>query len=349
MCFGVEPAHPAASRTRSIERSPRSRCARHACAWQVLVLLAALQGCKAAPRAGQPPPGVPSSVARAAPASSSPADVPALRGLRHFVTRSGAVVILNDQAVDERGRFDLLVHFHGVHTALKPALEQARLNAVVLVIDAGLQTSDYSARMEFPGSLELLLAGLRRQLSERLGRPCVERRLALSAWSAGFAAVAQVLRHPAERQRVDGLLLADALHAAFIEPARRRPSPEQLAPFAQFAEQARGGTRLFALTHSEVGTPNYASTTETANALAERLGLPWGPVDAGGAEEPHQVRRIDQGDLHLWGYSGVDKHAHALQQRALGRTLLPLLRDWWARHPVAAAQLKMTESPTAIR
>lgn len=93
-------------------------------------------------------------------------------------------------------------------------------------------------------------------------RPCV-----LVAYSAGYALVRAFLRG-GERHHLDGVVLLDGLHAALQPGPGRRPRFLDLVPWEQLARRAVSGPPVFYVGHSDVPTAGYASTTETAQALA---------------------------------------------------------------------------------
>ncbi len=249
----------------------------------------------------------------------------------HVVTRAGNVIVVAPDSIRPDGTYDVIIHFHGIHPALEPALRESRLNAVLLILELGIGPEIYGQRFFFPEATEQLLKGLRRHVREAYGvSDPKESRLAISAWSAGCGAVGQILRQPRILDRVDAFLLSDALHAAFIDPKHRIPSPERLAPYLWLAQEAIAGRRLFGITHSAIQTGDYASTTETADWLRHQLGLKSESLVSGDGP----VTRSQKGSLFILGYPGDDRRAHARQQWMLGRTLwVELAKRWDGRVP----------------
>ncbi|MGC4068012.1 MAG: hypothetical protein QM784_25860 [Polyangiaceae bacterium] len=247
-------------------------------------------------------------------------------------TRSGNFVLWTDQALRDDGTYDAVIHFHGIPQALAPALRESGLAAVVLVLEGGLTTDDYKQAFGLSGTLSRLLASLRVQVSAIAGgREVREHRVAVSAWSAGSGAILPMLKRPEESDGLDAVILADGLHASFVDPRRRKIGDAQLEPIRAFATEAVEGRRFFGITHTAIRTPNFGSTTETAARLLEMLDLSpihvLDPPDEGVG--PRATTRTERGDLIVLGFAGEDRRAHAEQQWALGRTLWKRLAKRW--------------------
>jgi hypothetical protein len=146
------------------------------------------------------------------------------------------------------------------------------------------------------------------------------RRIALSAWSAGYAAVEKLLTRPEDRQRIDAVLLADGLHAGFANVFKREFAPNALEAFRELAELAKANKKLFAITHSTIATDGYASTTECSRLLLQQLGVPSvGPLVSG-----------ESGSFSIQGSPGTDAAAHVEQFRQMDTTLLSKLQTRWS-------------------
>ena len=115
------------------------------------------------------------------------------------------------------------------------------------------------------------------------------------------------------KMRTRGAVLLRRRHSE-LRPGpsyERRVSVDQLAPFSNWADEAVAGRKLFALTHSSIGT-TYASTTETADFLLaqeslERKAATTPPPRPGMAP----IYRADGGDFHVMGFAGVNEQAPA--------------------------------------
>lgn len=210
------------------------------------------------------------------------------------------------------GAFDVVFHFHGHEPARKEWVHV--MDGPVLVgMSLGVASGAYEAAFRDPAAFETLLASVERSVAERSGRPRARaRRIALSAWSAGYGAVREILRQPIGRSRVDAVLLLDGLHCDYDADGLVE---SQLEPFVRFARAAARGDRLMVVSHSSIIPPGYASTTETANYLVHSLdGRPVRarprPSDPMGLE---LLARFDKKHFHMLGYAGnaeLDHCAH---------------------------------------
>jgi hypothetical protein len=255
---------------------------------------------------------------------------------RRHVTSNGRVVSLPNGCRTVEKSFDLLVHFHGAPTALEPAFERSNIDGVLAVLNLGTGSGRYDQAFQMAVAFDDLLARTTAVVRDLCpGSKGTVRRVALSAWSAGYGSVFRILEKPAAAARVDAVLLADGLHAGFEYGRRneRRPATAQMAPFIAFADEAVGGKKLFALTHSSIGTP-YASTTETANFLLSEANLEREPASLPAFRPGMSARsRADAGSFHVLGFNGSNEAAHCDHLHAFGETLLPYLRDRWATVP----------------
>jgi len=247
------------------------------------------------------------------------------------VTRMGNVIVWHPLAVEADGSYDVIIHFHGVQLALEPAMREARLRAVLIIVNDGLMAESYRDGHGAPGTLDRLLLALHTHVAKAFNRDDVHtRRVAVSAWSAGFGAVAPMLRREADVARLDAVLVSDGLHSAFTDPKRRLVADSQLDFVVNFAKRAIGHDKLFGITHTAIQTPDFASTTETAQKLLGLLAMtPDMILDADQGRAPVLTSVAERGDFVLLGYDGNDKHAHAVQQWALGRTLWSRLAERW--------------------
>ena len=164
------------------------------------------------------------------------------------------------------GTYDLVVHFHGIPSLQEDNFERAHVNAIVVSVNLGLASDAYSGAFRAPGSFDVLLQQAQRALDQTGRAPgATLGRIALSAWSAGFASVGAILKQPGVADRIDAVLLADGPHTMYDAPHHiYEPGMEK---WVRFAESAMRGEKLFALTHSSIQTLGYPSTTETIGEL----------------------------------------------------------------------------------
>jgi hypothetical protein len=267
--------------------------------------------------------------------------------LRH-VTRQGRVVFIPEGCRSVESPYDLVVHFHGAPTSLEPTYERSGIGGVLAIFNLGIGSGKYEDTFAPRGAFEDALSRLSDVVAELCpGASRVHRRIALSAWSAGYGAIWRVLDRQNLADRIDAVLLADGLHAGF-EPdrkAQRVVNGDQLAAFSLFADRAAAGEKLLAITHSSI-IPPYASTTETANFLLTQQNIPRIAQNAPGPRPGMLLTsKADRGAFHVQGYAGNDPPAHCDHLHAMGDTLFPYLRDSWSRKSLT----KPAPAPAATR
>lgn len=202
----------------------------------------------------------------------------------------------------------LVIHFHGAPWLAEQSVRQAFPKAAVLAVNLGAGSRVYAEPFRDPSALPSIL--------QALGRPVS--RLYLSGWSAGYGAIREILRQPANAALLRGIVLLDGMHSGYETPEeKRQPLPADLDAFEQFARTAISGRARFLVLHSEIFPSTFASTTETSDWLLTRLNLRrkpvlrWGPL---GMQILSDTRR---GRLRVLGFAGnsapdhVD-HLHAL-------------------------------------
>ena len=265
---------------------------------------------------------LPATPALAAPSAAAPAPV-SLDALPRSITfhqtntYNGAIVYVPDGCHDS---YDLVLHFHGAHPYVRDLIEKANLNAVVAVFNAGNGAEKYSQAYGAGGTLSSLL----RQIDMATAPLCPGAKLArvaLMAWSAGYAATEKLLSREEDRERVDALLLADGLHAGFTDRWKRTFAPNALQAFRDFGALAKAGKKLFAITHSSIMTDGYGSTTECSRLLLKALDVHCDDDLVSGKS----------GTFSIQGFTGDDKAAHIVQFRHMDTTLLSKLRARWAK------------------
>jgi len=217
--------------------------------------------------------------------------------------------------------YDVLLHFHGVHTYMRDYAQRANLHAVVAVFNAGNGAEKYAQAYQAPGTLSSLLKQVAMAAAPLCpGADSGPNRVALSGFSAGYAAVEKLLNRPEDRDRVDAALLADGLHAGFTDVWKRQMAPNALQAFREFGALAKQGQKLFAITHSSIVTDGYASTTECSRYLLNALQVP--------CDDPLVSAKV--GNFSIEGFTGNDKAAHIIQFRQMDSTLLSKLQQRWA-------------------
>jgi hypothetical protein len=230
------------------------------------------------------------------------------------------------------GAFDLVVHFHGTPPTVEASVDRAKLDAAFLIVNLGIGSGAYENTYDAPGYFDRAIEIAKTAVEKNAGveSPRI-RRLALSAWSAGYGAVARLLGHADIADRVDAVLLADGMHAGYVDERAHIIADAKMAPFVSFAQRAAQGDRLMGVTHSSIRTSGYASTTETAHYLVQHAGAEELASHQTGPRGMVMTTTADKANLHVRGFEGEDKAAHCDHLFGIGETLFPMLRDRWAR------------------
>lgn len=227
------------------------------------------------------------------------------------------------------GSFELLVHFHGAEPVRKE-LSPLDLPLVVLAVDAGTRSSHYGKLLAEAGSFERLLAAVDQHVAALTGRADAHAgHVAVSSWSAGYAAVSRALAQAPKR--MGAIVLLDSLYASYAANQHDIAKGVLDGYLAAAQAAARGGAPFY-LSHSGVRTDGYASTSEVATALLDGLEATSVAVSGDVEEEEDEgepqhaplrlVRMYDAGRLVIRGYAGAGPDDHCAHLRLLKRALV---------------------------
>jgi hypothetical protein len=206
------------------------------------------------------------------------------------------------------------------------------LVGISLGVGSGAYEKAFRDTQAFPGLIESVEAAV----AEHSGRKSARaRRIALTAWSAGYGAVRAILSQPAARARIDSVILLDGLHCDYAGGGGLEQ--QSLAPFVRFAREAAKGRRLMVVSHSAIVPPGYASTTETANYLVRELGGKPRRAQARASDPLGLVltSRFDARDFHVRGYAGQAEPDHCAHLGLLGDVLKVHLLPRWSKSVAA--------------
>ncbi|EYF01659.1 hypothetical protein [Chondromyces apiculatus] len=221
----------------------------------------------------------------------------------------GQMISPHKGGITKSGAFDVIIHFHG-HEAVRKEFVKTPTGMVLVGIDLGIGSGAYANAFASPGTFERLLASIEAGMASKTGKKNAHiRKLALSAWSAGYGAIEQILRQPSGK-KVDALVLLDSLHAGYADEQTKALKSLQIEPFVEFARSAAKGKKFMFLSHSSIIPPGYASTTEVAEFLVKRIS---GKLKKSKREDVlglDMIQRFDRNDLHVRGYTGDDKPDH---------------------------------------
>jgi hypothetical protein len=216
----------------------------------------------------------------------------------------------------------ILFFFHG--GTWLPEVAAARSRIAVVTVQAGSGSATYARLFDAPRRFEVLLAEAEAKAGVKFGR------VMLGGWSAGCGAIRQILQTPDAYARVDAALMIDGIHTDYTDgkpgPLESKIGMENLRIWEQLGRDAIAGRKRAIVTHSEIFPGTFASTTETADYLAAKLGLhpravlQWGPMGL------QQLSEIRSGKFLLMGFAGNSAPDHVDQLHSLPVWLKLLLR-----------------------
>ncbi len=236
------------------------------------------------------------------------------------------------------GAFDVIVHFHGGPELQERNMDRTSLGAVVVGVNAGVVSGHYEKAYAEAGALSRLEGEAieAARATGRFGEAPRSHRLAISTWSAGFGALQAIANDASDiaLARVDAILVADGVFTHWTKPkdgGLSTPDLSSLSFLTSFAERARRGEKLLAITHTEIPTQGYPSMPEVMSAFTDALGLAHQPMmnDNGGDPLFPAHYRSHEGGLWITGYAGGTYDAHINQISRMSETMLPWLAQRW--------------------
>lgn len=221
----------------------------------------------------------------------------------------GQMIAPKSGGVRKDGGFDLIIHFHG-HEPVRKEFVKTSHGVVLVGIDLGIGSGAYQSGFASPQAFTRLVASVEAEMAKRSGNPKAHvRKLGLSAWSAGYGAIDQILRQTGGKN-VDAIILLDSLHAGYENEQQKTLKTVQLDPFVAFAKRAATGKAFMFMSHSSIIPPGYASTTEVASYVVQKVG---GKPQKAKREDVlglDMIRKYDKSGFHVRGYDGDDKPDH---------------------------------------
>jgi hypothetical protein len=136
--------------------------------------------------------------------------------------------------------------------------------------------------------------------------------VAISAFSAGYAAVREILKNPTHFMRIKTLIMADTIYADFVSNEVRVPVIEQMVDFMRFAQAAAQGEKTMIVTHIDYDCDHagYCSTRRTADMLLAAVGgRRRTPTESIGTSRP-VTDCFDLGNFHLLHFNDRNHMYH---------------------------------------
>lgn len=280
-----------------------------------------------------PPPSPPVATSDAGPregvvegAKRAPATTP----YRATLSFHHAALYLPTWFSPTRGGYDLVVHFHGMGKLQEENLDRSQLDAAVVSLNLGVSTDLYGNAFRDPASFQRLLDEAQEEIANS-GRAqgAKLRRIALSAWSAGFVSISKIMSDPDSAAKIDAVMVGDGFFTSLTNVKKRTVNSDSLTRFVTLAESAKKDEKLFVITHSSIPTQDYASTEETAAKLIELTQTTKVPNTTVGPRNMHEIYAVDQGSFHIKGFEGFTAGDHIKHITAAGETMYPYLKARW--------------------
>lgn len=217
----------------------------------------------------------------------------------------------------------LTLHLHGAYSAAeKNQVLSKQPGVLVTVVLPGL-SAVYHERFKDPQTFRRIMDEAEAKLREKLARPHLEiGSITVTSFSAGFGGVRQMLQDAPTFERISTLVLADSLYAGFTgDPAKREVDPTNMEAFLHFAREAVAGNKRFVLTHTQLFTPTYASTVDTADYLLKALGGERAPVARDWGGGLNELGEWSKGNFQLYSFKGDSGSEHMLHLHNLWQFL----------------------------
>ena len=293
----------------------------------LLLLLVACAGAKRPPAAPTPPPPKPPVVLP--PIADEDAFVPEEVDFEpkwRGASFAPYLVPKIDFAKDG-GAVDVVFQFHAGLMSEKD-WRAAHLKAVIISAAFGMGSAPYEDALRDPSRFGRWIDEVLAKLGASVGTTLHLRRLGIVSFSAGFGAVLKILRQ-GYGDKVDALVLLDSIHTSLNK--EHKPEMRGLAPFVDFAAQAKEKKKVMVLTHSSIKAPDYASSTASALALLDAVGVPTVPLSGKNAHGMEQIYRADAGALHVFGFKGEAAKDHMEHLGLVGDMVRTYVAKRWGR------------------
>jgi hypothetical protein len=244
---------------------------------------------------------------------------PAIRFEQHRIGK--AVVSLPPQWKARGAEIPVWIHLHGAPAVLEANFAGIGAPGVLVNITlpglSKIYADHFAETWTFPELLREVEALLRRTAPEQLW---TLGKVTVSSFSAGFGGVRQLLRQPAAFDRIAALVMADSIYCGYAgDITRRQVDAELMAGFVRFAELAAAGKKRLLISHSRQIPEGYASTTETADYLINKIGGERKTVEAG--EWPGGLKlqtQFARAGFEVLGFEGEAPEDHMRHLRGIG-------------------------------
>lgn len=242
-------------------------------------------------------------------------------GVRVMLTE--ALMFVPSGFKEEPDGVDLTLHLHGAPSVVEKNWARAKGKGVLVTVTLKGLSKVYTDKFRDTTVFPRILKEAAHELEKRgLAKAPRFRRVIVSAFSAGFGGVRELLKVPETFSRINALVMADSIYAGFVgDAAMRQVDPANMEGFLKFAREAVQGRKRFILSHSQLHTPDYASTVETADYLLSQFNGQRETLNEKGPGDMALLSRFRRKGLEIYGFAGDDGPAHMQHLRNLSTLL----------------------------
>jgi len=209
----------------------------------------------------------------------------------------------------EGNTFDMVVHMHGSPQTAEENLYKSGVNAVLVAFHIQGFSSVYREYFSDQTKFGALLQEAQAKLKEKYPDKTPEiGYLCMTAFSAGYAGIREILKDQKYYDRIDAIFLADALHSNYVKG--KHVDSDQMKNFLRFGMDAAEGKKRFIMSHSRVEPGSYASTTECADYLTSGVGALCEQVSQKNELGMEMESKCEKGKFTIYGFKGDSAKDH---------------------------------------
>lgn len=198
---------------------------------------------------------------------------------------AGTTVLASDPPFMPDGKVNFLINIRGIAGGDTKNVSKTGIQGVVVTCEAGGKGSSENAKaFGSPGFVNSCVSKVISQIKASYPDKAIRvGSVAIASFSGGYQAVGQILASKNQLQYpLNAVHLYDGLHYGKVDKKTGKIKDDNsaigLKPFVEFAEEAANDpTKQMVVVHTAVPT-SYASTTQTANYLLDKLKLQREPV-----------------------------------------------------------------------
>jgi len=218
----------------------------------------------------------------------------------------------------------LVIEFHGSPFIPDYAVSRLRENSVAAVVSLAPGSGVYDRTFRDPAAFDTLVASIRREVGDVLGRVADVGSVTLVGYSAGHGAVRAILRDSTHFARIDAVLLLDGLHTSYVPEGTVLEKggaldTTNLVAFERFAREALRGKKRFLITHSEIFPARSPARRRRRTGSCRRSGFVGHPWCAGGRGGCNSSARCTRADSRSWASPATRRPITSISSRRYQR------------------------------